>query len=344
MSAYRHGVPLLLVADPRFADHDAGRGHPERPARLDAVRAGARAAGIAEALVPLAPRPAPRQALERVHPAPFVDAVQTFCECGGGYIDPDTHAGPASFDAARLAAGAGLTAIEALDAGEGEAAFCAVRPPGHHAGSTRAMGFCLFNHVAVAAAALAERGERVLIVDYDAHHGNGTQDIFFADPRVLYVSFHEYPLYPGTGALTDVGTGDGIGATVNFPFPAGTTGDVYRRAVDEALLPVAEQFGPTWLVISAGFDAHRRDPLTGLALTAGDYADLTAAVAALVPPGRCLAFLEGGYDLEGLARSAGAALAALQGARFRPEPASSGGPGREVVDAVLKIRATLTDG
>ena len=201
------------------------------------------------------------------------------------------------------------------------------------------MGFCLVNNVAVTAAALADRGERVLIVDYDAHHGNGTQDAFFADPRVVYVSFHEYPLYPGTGALDETGWGDGAGATINFPLPRGATGDVMRAGLDEVVRPLVERWQPTWLLVSAGFDAHRRDPLTGLALSAGDYADLTAELVSMVPVGRCIVYLEGGYDLEALAMSSGAALSALVGGSYRPETATAGGPGATVVDAVVRMRA-----
>ena len=200
------------------------------------------------------------------------------------------------------------------------------------------MGFCLMNNVAVTATALANRGERVLIVDYDAHHGNGTQDIFYADPRVVYFSIHEYPLYPGTGSLHETGEGEGAGATINVPVPAGTTGDVFRHAVDALLAPLADAWEPTWLLVSAGFDAHRRDPITGLGLTSGDFADVTAAVATLVPPGRRLFFLEGGYDLQGLADSAGATLAALAGEPHRPEAATAGGPGMVAVDAARRVR------
>ena len=163
------------------------------------------------------------------------------------------------------------------------------------------MGFCLVNNVAVTAAHLADRGERVLVVDFDAHHGNGTQDIFWDDPRVLYVSFHQYPLYPGTGARHSTSAvGVAAGTTVNFPLPPGATGDVYRAGIEEVLAPLVAAFAPTWLLISAGFDAHRRDPLTDLGLTAGDYADVTADLLAFVPAGRRLVFLEGGYDLTAL--------------------------------------------
>jgi acetoin utilization deacetylase AcuC-like enzyme len=337
-------VSVLLLTDPRYLDHDAGTRHPERPERLGAVLAGVRAAGIEDAIVRVEPQTAPRDAVTRVHPAAYVDAVERFCAAGGGRIDPDTGAGPKSFGVALLAAGAGLTAVERLERGEADAAFCAVRPPGHHALAARSMGFCLCNNVAVTAAALADRGECVLIVDFDAHHGNGTQAIFYEDPRVTYVSMHEWPLYPGTGDLAETGRGAGRGTTVNFPFPAGTTGAAYLAAVHDVIAPMVAANPPTWLLLSAGFDAHRRDPLTDLGLSSGDYALLTQALIELVPKGRVVTFLEGGYDLEALTTAAGACMAALAGESFLPERPTNGHLGRDVVGAVLKTRAIAHDG
>ncbi len=336
-------MTVLLLTHERYLEHDLGRGHPERPDRLRSVLSGIEEAGLAGGIERAVPRPATWAELELVHDEALVAMIARVGAEGGGWLDADTAMNDASYDAALLAAGAGLAAVEALDAGAAESAFCAVRPPGHHATATRSMGFCLFNNVAVTAAALAARGERVLVVDYDAHHGNGTQDIFWRDPRVAYASFHQYPLYPGSGGLREVGGDAGRGTTINLPLPAGATGDAYRAGVDEVLAPFAAAFDPTWLLISAGFDAHRADPITDLGLSAGDYADLTAALIVLAPPGRRLVFLEGGYDLGALASSSAACVAALLGERLVREPPTSGGPGRDAIAAAALVRAELSD-
>lgn len=341
---------LLVASDPRFALHETGPGHPERPQRLAAVQRGIGLSGAQDAVVHLEPTPAAAEVVARVHPGDYLADLESFAAAGGGHLDADTVVGTASMEVALLAAGAGIDVVGRLVAGEGDAGLCLVRPPGHHATPQRAMGFCLLNNVAVTARHLADAGERVLVVDYDAHHGNGTQDVFWRDPDVVYVSTHEYPLYPGTGALEDMGDGDGFGTTVNFPLPAGATGDVVCAAIDEVVGPLAERFAPTWLLVSAGYDAHRRDPLTGLALSAGDFGLVTGRLRGLVPPGRVVLFLEGGYDLPSLAHATAATVAALAGttptaptgdeadalaADLRP---TSGGPGLAVVEGVARRR------
>jgi acetoin utilization deacetylase AcuC-like enzyme len=285
----------------------------------------------------LEPRRASQNELSLVHPVSYLEALRAFCEAGGGAIDPDTMAGPGSWDTALLAAGAALEVVDALTRGDGEVAFVAARPPGHHALAAEPMGFCLLNNVAVAAAALAERGERVLIVDWDVHHGNGTQAIFWDDPRVLYVSTHQWPLYPGSGRVTETGGPAAPGLTVNVPLPPRATGDVMLRTLDDVVAPVVDRFAPTWVLVSAGFDAHRADPMAGLHLTAGDFADITSRVKAFAPgPGRLALILEGGYDLDALRLSVGSSLAAALDVEFRPEHASSGGPGGDAVEAAQR--------
>ncbi len=323
---------MLFASHDKCLEHLDGTNHPERPDRLRAVLSGAADASVVEALVPVEVTPASNTDLERIHPRWYLDQLDRYAAAGGGWVDADTLLSPASADVARLAAGAGLAAIEGLRAGDADAAFCAIRPPGHHAVPEAAMGFCLISNVAVAAASLVASGERVMIFDYDAHHGNGTQAVFYNDPRVLFVSMHQWPLYPGTGAADETGEGAGEGYTLNLPMPPGTTGDVYLRAFDEVIAPVAERFDPHWLLISAGFDAHRADPLTELGLSSGDFAMLTARAARLVPSGRCLAMLEGGYDLEALRASSAGVLAALAGIDHRDETPTSGGPGTYVVE------------
>jgi acetoin utilization deacetylase AcuC-like enzyme len=332
--------PLVVGTVVACDDHDTGLGHPERAQRLRAVERGIAGASLGEAVGELTGRAAEGHELARVHDPLYLQALEQLAAVGGGDLDPDTRTSRGSWATAVAAAGLGLAAIEALEADEADAAFVAPRPPGHHATATRGMGFCLINNVAVAAAALAARGARVLIVDWDVHHGNGTQDIFWDDPRVCYVSMHEWPAYPGTGRASETGGPGAPGLTVNIPLPAGATGDVGLAAIDEVVAPVVDGFAPDWVLISAGFDAHRNDPLADLSFSAGDYADLTRRVAAFAPrPGRLIAFLEGGYDLDALALSAGATASALAGASYRPEAATNGGPGRTSVIDAVRIRA-----
>ena len=320
-------------------DHETGDWHPERPQRLEAVHAGLHDAVDEEEVCWVEPREATIDELSRVHSTSYLRALDELCAVGGGALDPDTPVSSGSCTTARFAAGAGLAAIAALEQDKGDAALVAVRPPGHHALAARGMGFCLINNVAVAAAALTQQHERVLILDWDVHHGNGTQDIFWNDPKVLYVSTHQYPLFPGTGALSETGGEAAPGLTINFPFPEKTCGDALLHAFDEVISEAADAFDPTWVLVSAGFDAHRDDPLAGLSLSAGDFALLAHRVASLAPrPGRLACFLEGGYDLPALRRSVAATLAALSDRDTSTEPPTSGGPGMATVDAVRQFR------
>jgi acetoin utilization deacetylase AcuC-like enzyme len=254
-------------------------------------------------------------ALTAVHPPDYVAQIRAVSEAGGGAFDPDTVASAGSYRAALHAAGGACAMVEALLSGDAEVGFCGLRPPGHHAEPAVAMGFCLFNNVAVAALhALESLGvERVLVFDWDVHHGNGTNDIFHTDPRVLFASIHQSPLYPGTGPLTDVGSGSGEGYTINLPVPPGSGEDVWLSLVEHIVAPAARAFEPQLVLVSAGFDAHRDDPLADCRLDVGSFAQMALQVRALAdglaaPVG---AVLEGGYDLSALARSSAATLEAL---------------------------------
>jgi acetoin utilization deacetylase AcuC-like enzyme len=324
----------LLITHDVFAEHDTGRHHPERPARLVAAVAGARA-GAASLLELEAPQ-VRSELLAAVHDPAYIAAVERFCLAGGGALDPDTVAVPASWEAALRSAGAGHLAVERLRAGEADNAFLAVRPPGHHAERSRAMGFCLFNNIAVVAQELVDGGERVAIVDWDVHHGNGTEVMFEGSPDVFYVSFHQYPFYPGTGSSADEGVGAGAGYTLNLPFPPGTAGDVYRRAMAEVVVPALQRFAPDWILVSAGYDAHADDPLAELRLLPSDYARMAVGLAAVVGPGRTVYFLEGGYDLAAIESSVAATLRGAAGGSVPDESLRSMSPAaaHEVIERV----------
>jgi acetoin utilization deacetylase AcuC-like enzyme len=331
----------LLLAAAGEDRHDPGRGHPEQHARLVAAIAGLGDVHLDEDVTNLPLRLASRAELSVVHDTGYLDALGELCATGGGALDPDTTVSAGSWDTACSTAGAGLAAVTALSDGRGDAAFVLGRPPGHHASRDVGMGFCLVNNVAVSAATLVARGERVAIIDWDVHHGNGTQDIFWHDPSVLFVSIHQWPLYPGTGRPDERGGADATGSTVNLPLPPGATGDVYLALFDEVIAPSVERFEPTWILVSAGFDAHRDDPLGDMRLTAGDFADMTGRVAGLAGrTGRLVLFLEGGYDLAAVRASVGACAAQLAGAPYRPEPSSSGGAGSDLISA---YRSRLLD-
>ena len=293
-------------------------GHPERPERIDAVVAGV-ADGAAEAGAKLerpAVVPADAAALERIHPAPYLELLDDAARQGGGWIDADTFIGPESMVAARLAAGATIQAALAATGGEATVAFAVVRPPGHHARRERAAGFCLLNNVAIAVAALraGRLAQRIAIVDWDVHHGDGTQAIFDADPDLCYASTHQVPLYPGTGEPTERGSGAAIGTKHNVGLAPGSGDEAFTDAWLAQLLPAIETFAPEALLVSAGYDAHRLDPLAGLEVTAAGYRSVAGALggtARRLGIGGVALTLEGGYDLGALRESAAATVAGL---------------------------------
>jgi acetoin utilization deacetylase AcuC-like enzyme len=298
----------LLYADPRFRLHETGR-HPERPARVSAIEQRLDAAGLTALCTRPTWQPATLERVARVHDLDYAAAVRQFAEAGGGLIEADTVVSPASYEVALLAAGAAVDAVQRVVRGEDRTALCLVRPPGHHALRSRPMGFCLLNNVAIAArVATAELGLRnVLIVDWDVHHGNATQDAFWTDGQVAFLSIHRWPFYPGTGAEDETGSGAGLGRTVNVPVAFGTSRRDYLAQFTAALDKLADRVRPELVLVSAGFDAHRDDPVGSLGLEADDFAPLTQAVlevARVHAGGRLVSLLEGGYDLQALAACA----------------------------------------
>ena len=298
-----------LVYHPLYLEHDMGAGHPESPDRLRAIISRLERSGVLGRLVRIDPSPASDEWITQVHAPSYVEALKRRAPTTGRVsLDPDTAMSAGSLPAAYLAAGGALAAADAIVAGSVEHAFCAVRPPGHHAERERAMGFCFFNNVAIAARYLQRRHAlaRVLIVDWDVHHGNGTQHTFDDDPSVLFFSTHQYPHYPGTGHGSESGEGRGKGTTINVPMKAGEGDDAYRAVFQNVLLPAADAFQPDAVIVSAGFDAHKDDPLAGMGLTEEGYADLTRMVVSIAKRhsrGRLLSCLEGGYNLRALSAS-----------------------------------------
>jgi acetoin utilization deacetylase AcuC-like enzyme len=312
-----------VVEDPRYLEHRGPGGHPERPERLAAVHAAL--AVRAGDLETRAARPASDEELLRVHGREHLQTVADAARRAPTQLDPDTYVCAASHEVARLAAGACIDLALGVARGELRCGFAAVRPPGHHAEARRAMGFCLFNNVAVAARALqAEAGvERVLILDWDVHHGNGTQHAFEEDPSVLYVSTHQFPFYPGTGDFGEAGRGRGEGATLNVPLPAGCGDAEYTGALQRLLVPAARAFRPEVALVSCGFDAHVEDPLAAMNVSEGGYRAMTRLVRALADElcqGRLVFVLEGGYALSGLEQGTRAVLDEILVAQPAPPP------------------------
>jgi acetoin utilization deacetylase AcuC-like enzyme len=296
-----------LVYDPIYLEHDTGD-HVENSRRLVGGMSHLKETGIKDKLTSLPARPASPEELEMIHAPEYISYVKSKAEKGGGWLDPDTVVSPKSYEAALYAAGGVLVAVEAVMKEEVDNAFALVRPPGHHAVHDRAMGFCIFNNVAIAAKfALSKFNlNRVLIADFDVHHGNGTQDAFYSDPKVLYFSTHQYPFYPGTGWMDENGAGEGEGTTVNFPMAAGWGDEEYLRAFNEVLIPVARRFRPDLILVSAGFDAHWADHLANMKATITDFAQMAMilkGLAAELCQGRLVFTLEGGYNLRVVACS-----------------------------------------
>ena len=332
-------MTTLVVSDSRFLEHDPGPGHPESPARLQAILAQLEL-GVRPGVKFAPAREASDEEIAAVHHAWHLDRLKSLDGLDVS-LDEDTHMSSGSHLAARLAAGGAAAAVTDVWEGKAQNAFVLCRPPGHHADAGRAMGFCLFNNVAIAAQKALNLGaQRVLILDWDVHHGNGTQNIFASRSDVLFLSAHQYPLYPGTGACEEVGVGQGLGFTGNCALPAGQTDADYGAIFSDVFLPVADAFAPDVILVSAGFDAHAADPLGGMRLTERGFAAMTSAMMSLAETharSRLVLLLEGGYNLPALANSVEACVNVLAGEAAESFPSGSTG----VQTTLQKCRATI---
>jgi acetoin utilization deacetylase AcuC-like enzyme len=312
-----HDNNTILAWSDRFLGHDTGE-HVEHPGRARAIKARLAGAGLLARATDMYVQSVPMRLLEQVHDLSYLNALDRFAQQGGGWIDNDTFVGVDSVEVAKLAAGAASEVVRQVITGKANRGFALGRPPGHHATRSRGMGFCLYNNVAVAAVtALNEGIERVAIVDWDVHHGNGTQDIFYDRSDVLFTSIHQYPFYPGSGSARERGQGAGEGYTINLPLGAGAGDETYLRLFDQVIAPAVRTYEPELLLLSAGFDAHARDPLGGMRVTERGFAELAERAVTLADElcgGRVVAVLEGGYDVDALARSVEAVIRVFDGA------------------------------
>jgi acetoin utilization deacetylase AcuC-like enzyme len=330
-------APPVLIRDRRFREHAGPAGHPERPARLDAIDEAL--APLADQITVLEPRLATDEEILRVHERAHLDALIAL-EGRAAQLDPDTYASARSLEVARLAAGSTVELALRAARGELRSSFALVRPPGHHAERQGAMGFCLLNQIAMAAEALRAQGmERVAVVDFDVHHGNGTQHAFENERDVLFLSLHQFPFYPGTGALAERGNGPGFGSTVNLPLPAGCGDAEYAAVFDRLVVPVLREFQPEILLVSAGFDAHERDPLASMQVTTAGFARMASRlleVANECCDGRIVFSLEGGYDLQALGDAVATVTRTLLAGGSQVGPAPTGSPSSEALVGLFR--------
>jgi acetoin utilization deacetylase AcuC-like enzyme len=325
-------MKLVVASHPSSHEHDTGPHHPECPARVDAVMAGLESSGVE--LVRMEAPAVDRADLVRAHLPEYVDTIEAFCKTGGGHLDVDTVVVRASWEAALHSAGAATMLVDELEARSDVSGFAVTRPPGHHAVRGRAMGFCLFNNVAVSALRLRSRGRKVAVVDWDVHHGNGSQDILGDDPGIVYLSIHQDPLYPHEGFVDDLDK-MAPGTNVNVPLPPETGGDIYRAAFDEVVVPVLDRFEPDWILVSAGYDAHHADPLADMSLTASDYGAMAERLTKVQAPNRIVTVLEGGYDLDALRDGAAATARGLSGQTAEEDWRESPPSSRRALDKVV---------